>query len=88
MKGVYLIHFDRPYKHAAHYLGYSGNIADRVLAHHCGEGSRLLQVIEGAGIGWDVVKVWEGASRTFERQLKNRHGAGRFCPVCKQREGK
>lgn len=83
MKGVYLCHFTQPYKHAKHYIGYSDNIADRVYAHQCGTGARLMQVIHVAGIGFFVSKVWEGASRGFERKLKNRGGAARICPICR-----
>jgi predicted GIY-YIG superfamily endonuclease len=31
---VYLIHFDRPYKHSRHYLGYATDVDER-LERHC-----------------------------------------------------
>jgi hypothetical protein len=85
MSLVYLIHFHRAYRHARHYVGFVAGgrkaLAERMERHRAGHGARLLQVIGEAGIGWDVVKTWKGG-RDFERKLKNRHGAGRFCPCC------
>lgn len=81
---VYLIHFDRPYQHARHYVGWTENLTYRLAHHRAGSGSRLLAVVNEAGIGWDVTRVWPGASRTFERQVKA-HSAGRWCPLCTTR---
>lgn len=80
--GVYLIHFERPYRHAAHYVGWSTNIATRFDEHNRGEGARLTQVVRDAGIGLTLARVWPKQSRRFERVLKRRHGSARFCPVC------
>lgn len=77
---VYLIHFERPYRHAGHYLGYSDNLAARIAAHEHGNGAKLMEVITRNDIRWSVVKVWPG-DRTLERKLKNRSGS-RLCPVC------
>lgn len=85
MKGVYLICAGAPLPtgvHPRHYIGYSGDLADRILAHRCGRGARLLQVFEEYGILWDVVRVWEGKDRSFERHLKNQKNAKRHCPNC------
>lgn len=47
---VYLLHFDRPYRHARHYLGYTpGTIQKRVNLHRSGNGARLMRVIKDAG---------------------------------------
>ena len=87
---VYLIHFDRPYRHAQHYIGYSssgtygsGMLQRRMAAHANGTGARLMQVVTEAGIGWAVARIWPGADRYFERRLKRRGSAKRICPVCK-----
>ena len=71
-QGVYLLHFDRPYQHAAHYLGYSPRIAERLDLHAAGRGARLTQVVRDAGIGWQLARVWPKATRRDERRLKNR----------------
>jgi predicted GIY-YIG superfamily endonuclease len=79
--GCYLIHFNERYRHAGHYLGYADDIRARVRKHRQGNGSRLMQVIANAGISWEVVRIWEGATRTNERQMKG-HSSTRLCPVC------
>ena len=82
---VYLIHFDRRYKHAGHYIGFTSDLAVRLEAHGKGKGSRLMEVVVGAGIGFQVAKTWAETTRYFERKLKNRGGAARCCPLCKQK---
>lgn len=80
---VYLIHFDRPYKHARHYIGYTENLDQRFHEHeHNTHGARLLQVVKEAGINFEVVRTWPG-DRTLERRLKNQKNAWRLCPVCR-----
>lgn len=83
--GVYLLHFDSPYVHARHYIGYSDDIAARVECHRKGNGSKLMRAVAKAKIGFTIAKVWPGTDRAFERQLHDWHGAGRFCPICRQR---
>jgi predicted GIY-YIG superfamily endonuclease len=79
---VYLLHFAEPYKHAAHYLGFTTDLVGRLTDHAAGQGARLTRVVKDAGINWTLTRVWADATRTDERRLKNRHGAGRFCPAC------
>jgi predicted GIY-YIG superfamily endonuclease len=81
--GVYLLHFDRRYQHAGHYLGYSPNIPARLREHAAGGGARLTQVVKAAGIGWTVARTWPGATRRDERRLKRRGSSRRHCPICK-----
>src|SRR5262245_6920770 len=76
---VYLIHFNRAYKHARHYLGYSEHLDKRITDHLCGMGARLMEVVTLAGIEWKVSRTWPG-DRKFERQLKNRKQAPKLCP--------
>jgi predicted GIY-YIG superfamily endonuclease len=81
---VYLLHFDRPYKHARHYTGWtesSESLTARLTRHAAGDGARLLAVIHAAGITWQLARTWEG-SRTRERQLKRQGGAAVHCPLC------
>jgi predicted GIY-YIG superfamily endonuclease len=82
MKGtIYLLHFSQPYKHAAHYLGFTTNLKARLEAHSKGTGARLLEVITQAGITFNLARTWKG-TRKGERRIKNRGGAARICPVC------
>jgi predicted GIY-YIG superfamily endonuclease len=79
---VYLIHFDRPYKHARHYTGWTkGSLDKRLQLHRQGQGSRLMAVVTAAGIGWQLARTWEGGRRR-ERQIKAQGGASRCCPLC------
>lgn len=79
---VYLIHLDRPFQHARHYVGWAKDL-DRRLAHHAaGTGARFLQVVREAGITWQLVRVWPDADRTFERRLKKTHSVRDYCPAC------
>ncbi|MBO0885357.1 MAG: hypothetical protein J2P17_34495, partial [Mycobacterium sp.] len=64
---VYLLHFDRPYKHARHYLGWARDLETRLTAHQTGHGARLLEVIQQAGISWTLARTWPG-TRIRERQ--------------------
>lgn len=81
MNTVYLLHFDSPYKHARHYLGYTENLEQRLEAHRNGSGARLIQVITENGIGFELARTWEG-DRNFERELKNKKHTARLCPKC------
>lgn len=81
---VYLIHFARPYRHAGHYTGYADDVNKRLAAHRQGRGARLLEVVAAAGIAWQVARVWPEGDRALERQLKRRHRAAEYCPICMQ----
>lgn len=78
---VYLLHFDRPYEHARHYLGWTVDLPARLAEHAAGRGARLLTVVRAAGIGWALARTWPG-DRHRERQLKRQGGASRRCPLC------
>jgi predicted GIY-YIG superfamily endonuclease len=80
---VYLLHFDRPYKHARHYLGWADDLDARLARHRRGHGARLVAVITAAGIGWQLARTWPGDGRVLERLLKNQHNAPRLCPICR-----
>jgi predicted GIY-YIG superfamily endonuclease len=79
---VYLLHFERSYAHAAHYMGWTEDLNSRLARHRSGDGARLLAVIKAAGIGWTLARTWPG-TRALERRLKNRGGHARLCPICR-----
>lgn len=84
---IYLIHFDEPYHHARHYLGFAEkDLPARLAQHRAGSGARILAVVGQTGIGWRVVRTWRGG-RTLERRLKNRHNSAKLCPVCNPSPG-
>ncbi|MFI7447910.1 hypothetical protein ACIBQX_10470 [Nonomuraea sp. NPDC049714] len=79
---VYLLHFERPYKHARHYIGWTpGDLNRRLRQHRNGTGARLMAVITAEGIDFVVARLWTGG-RNLERSLKRRGGASRCCPLC------
>jgi predicted GIY-YIG superfamily endonuclease len=78
---VYLLHFDQPYRHARHYVGWATNVKRRLAEHEAGRGARLLAVVKAAGIGWQLARMWPG-SRVRERQIKRQGGHARQCPLC------
>lgn len=78
---IYLLHLERPYKHAKHYTGWTTDLDARLAEHAAGRGARLLEVVRAAGIGWTLARTWPG-TRTRERQIKNQGGAPRRCPEC------
>ena len=79
---IYLLHFEQPYKHARHYTGWAIDLDSRLALHSAGRGARLLEVVAAAGIGWLLAATWQG-DRHAERKLKDRHGASRYCPICR-----
>ncbi len=79
---VYLLHFDTPYRHARHYLGWTENLDQRLARHRAGDGARLMAVITDAQITWRLARTWDGTRRA-ERRLKNRGGHARICPICR-----
>ena len=82
---IYLLCFERPYKHARHYLGFAAAPTpdERIAEHRAGTGARLLAVIREAGIGFHVARVWKNATRDDERALKDRKGSAKLCPTCR-----
>ena len=83
MSGVYLIHFSSPFSHANHYIGFSEDIPARLERHRSGRGSNLTRKVVQSGRQLILARVWEGEGRDFERTLKNRKCAPKYCPICK-----
>ena len=83
-KKVYLIHLEKPLKHARHYLGFSEDLQGRVQQHRNGRGATFMKAITKEGISWHVSRIWDG-DRELERILKNQHNASHLCPTCIQK---
>jgi hypothetical protein len=75
---VYLLHFDRPYRHARHWIR---DLSARLAEHAAGRDARLLAVITDAGIGFTLARTWTG-TRGRERQIEVQRGLWRCCPAC------
>lgn len=84
---IYLVHFERPFRHARHYIGWTGGTLAARFARHRSlaplrRGSALLRAVFAAGIDFKVVRTWPG-TRDRERSFKiNGHSAPR-CPICR-----
>lgn len=93
---VYLIHFNSPvskYSTSQHYIGCSGDVEKRFLQHQMGQNSaRIIEVAIERGIGFQLVRTWEGTSEErdweLERRLKKQKNPWRLCPLCKNTERK
>ena len=81
MGTVYLLHFDRPYRHTAHYMGWALDVEARIKQHRDGNGARLMRVIKDAGIGFQLARTWKG-DRKLERRLKKQKQARKLCKIC------
>ena len=85
---VYLIHFDAPIGNpdepkgqARHYTGHADDLEARTHDHHSANAARIMQAVNQRGIGWRVVRTWEG-TRDTERQIKLLRAGNRLCPQC------
>jgi predicted GIY-YIG superfamily endonuclease len=82
---VYLIHFEKKFKHAQHYIGFAVSesaFKRRMKKHRSGLGANLLKHVNEAGINWEVVRTWPDGDRNFERRLKNMKKSQDYCPEC------
>lgn len=79
----YLLHFDKKYKHAQHYLGWTTDLEKRLREHRSGNHERcvLTATIHWHGIGWRLVRLWNGPL-SFEKVLKKRKNNPQLCPIC------
>jgi predicted GIY-YIG superfamily endonuclease len=83
---IYLLHFDRAFGHARHYMGSAQNLEQRLAEHRNGKGARLMFSVAHAGISWRLARTWTGGRRR-ERQLKAQVGHSRHCPICRSARG-
>jgi hypothetical protein len=85
---VYILHPDPPYKHAAHYSGFSPGAGEGVtarIADHATGGSaaaRLMQVQHEAGGTFRIGRVWHGVTREREVRVKE-SSAAKYCLICR-----
>ena len=88
---LYLLHFDRPFKHAKHYLGFARDmdrLHQRVDMHYAatygdGQHHKLMQAVRAAGISFTLARIWPEGSRIDEKR-KKQSGHARRCPICKE----
>lgn len=89
MYKVYIIHFEKPFHHAKHYIGMTGEgLLERFKRHKQGGGAKITSAVVKAGIKLRcLMKIGEfetaGEARQFEIRLKKRKESKRFCSICK-----
>jgi predicted GIY-YIG superfamily endonuclease len=88
MSAVYVLHFDPPFQHAAHYIGFTEHedVATRLGEHVSGRGSPLVKAAVRAGSRVEIAHVFVNGTRTFDRSLKNRADVCRWCRCCGRNE--
>lgn len=81
---VYVLHFEPPYRHAAHYIGYTPDetAARRFGEHLRGVGSPLVKAALKAGSRVVLAHEYPAAGRDFERSLKARRDTKLWCGCC------
>jgi hypothetical protein len=80
---IYLLHLQRSYRHARHYIGFTQNLEQRLAEHRAGRGSPLIAAAAADGIQFELAAVWPG-DRNRERQLHNyKNTPRRLCPLCR-----
>jgi hypothetical protein len=80
---IYLLHFERSFKHARHYLGWTEDLDRRLAQHRAGRGSPLIAAATADGITFELAATWPG-DRTEERRLhRYKNSPGRLCPICR-----
>ncbi len=84
---IYLLHFERSYHHARHYLGYTEDLEARVAAHRAGRGSPLVAAAIRDGIDFEVAATWPGDRHPERRLHRYRNSPRRLCPICRGEGG-
>lgn len=85
---VYVLHFDPPFRHARHYVGYTPEAtAERRVQEHLdcsAKGSPLVKAALNVGCKVTLAHEFPGAGRDFERWLKTRRDTAKWCGCCGQ----
>ena len=79
---VYLLHFDRSYRHARHYIGFTQNLDQRLADHRAGRGSPLIAAAIADGIDFQLAAIWAGDRHDERRLHRQKNTRARLCPIC------
>ena len=84
---LYVIHFDRPYKHAKHYTGIAIDVEKRMKEHSGGYGAKLMKAIKENNIGFRYNIIGEypdySSAKSEEKRLKTKvKQPKKYCPIC------
>lgn len=90
MPDLFLLHFNEPYQHARHYLGYAvGTGRGAKYAKAICKGTalgphELVMAAQWSGIEMEVAEVWVGEGRTLQRRMRSNGSLSRFCRICRE----
>ena len=79
---VYLLHFDRSYRHARHYIGWTRNLEQRLAEHRAGRGSPLIAAAIADGIDFQLAAIWQGDRHAERRLHRQKNTRARLCSIC------
>ena len=79
---TYLLHFERAYRHARHYVGWTTDLDQRLDAHRRGNSDKFMRYVHAAGIGFVLARTWPDTTKDREDSVKHQGGASRICPEC------
>lgn len=81
---VYIIHFDKKYKHCQHYIGFTTiGVKNRIAKHKAGNGAALLRALNTHGVSYNVSVIFPNVPQEFEFKLKSWKNSKKICPICK-----
>ncbi len=89
MPDLYLLHFDPPYRHARHYLGYAiGTGRGEKYAKDQARGKaigahELVMAAQANECEIVVADVLVGEGRATQRRMRGAGSLSRFCRVCR-----
>lgn len=83
---LYILHFDVPLHHAAHYVGVTADLEKRLEKHRSGRGAKILKAVQSLGGTWRLATVYEIAEikdmYRVEKKVKDSHGGRPYCTIC------
>ena len=79
---VYLLHFDRSYRHARHYIGFTQNLEQRLAEHRAGRGSTVIAAAIADEIDFQLAARWKGDRHDERRLHRQKNARARLCPIC------
>jgi len=81
---VYLLHFEQPYKHCQHYVGFTEReVTERIGEHWSGNGSALTAAVHAQAENEMILaRTWENVDASIEFIIKSRAESPRLCPIC------
>jgi len=81
---VYLLHFDRPFRHMRHYVGSVASLAEleQLLEHPTIRArSPILAAATLAGVQFSVGRVWRGGALRADL-VRDQQNHARYCDIC------